>query len=263
MNILYVFSLGHSGSTMLDFILSHHPKVLGCGEILDFHRHKQHTEGTNTICSCGKTYTTCDFWGDISPEEHTLETFYSSTKQKAATLGYAAILDSSKRRSPIAIWQRLQESSDHLRVLFLTRDPRGWTQSMLGLKHQARRRLPTWLYVIKWMWYWKKKHHEMLNFLQSNNIPYRLVSYQEACFETETLARSILAEAGLDPDAWDLSEEPQTHIAHGNRMKMQNRSRDKVQYDARWFENPTINLMYFLVPGVSKLNRKLKERTTN
>jgi len=61
--IIYILSLGHSGSTLLDLLLSYHDKVIGLGEVYSVIGDKDsNLEQTEDICSCGKQMSKCPVW---------------------------------------------------------------------------------------------------------------------------------------------------------------------------------------------------------
>lgn len=74
-SIIYIVSLGHSGSTLLDMLIGQHPEIFSCGEIV--HLPNQHYRNTQlhsanqhdmTLCSCGKSFPDCSFWSQCFRE---------------------------------------------------------------------------------------------------------------------------------------------------------------------------------------------------
>src|SRR2546425_1217907 len=57
--VVFVASLYHSGSTLLDLLLGRHPRVVGLGEI-----HYLLRLQPEPACSCGAAVEECPFWGD-------------------------------------------------------------------------------------------------------------------------------------------------------------------------------------------------------
>lgn len=60
--ILYVMGTGHSGSTVLDIVLSSHPELFGCGELMQFSNPRVLRDGS---CSCGARIADCEFWSGV------------------------------------------------------------------------------------------------------------------------------------------------------------------------------------------------------
>lgn len=59
--VLYITGFGHSGSTLLDIMLSNHPDVVGVGELAKLHR-SGWTNGADRRCACGLPINDCVFW---------------------------------------------------------------------------------------------------------------------------------------------------------------------------------------------------------
>lgn len=62
--VLYVGGYSRSGSTLLDIVLGSHDLICGTGELSfltdDWNR-------PSRLCTCGKRYSSCEFWGDLFP----------------------------------------------------------------------------------------------------------------------------------------------------------------------------------------------------
>ncbi len=68
--VIFIVSAGHSGSTLLDLLLSAHPEVVGLGEAEKIGA-KVVPKIPEHHCSCGKAYDECPFWGDfVKTPEH-------------------------------------------------------------------------------------------------------------------------------------------------------------------------------------------------
>ncbi len=68
--VVYIASLSHSGSTLLDLLLGNHPQLVGLGEIakvldLDSRAIDEHL---HMACTCGKRAGDCKFWGSLFPK---------------------------------------------------------------------------------------------------------------------------------------------------------------------------------------------------
>ena len=62
--IVFISSRGHSGSTLLDLMLSGHPRLIGVGEVYSlFDQVRNLLNRPNEVkCSCGKFMDQCEFW---------------------------------------------------------------------------------------------------------------------------------------------------------------------------------------------------------
>ena len=62
--VLYIMGAGHIGSTVVDVVLGHHPRLESLGEILKFHRFGWAADPKRN-CSCGQTVHGCPFWSEV------------------------------------------------------------------------------------------------------------------------------------------------------------------------------------------------------
>ena len=151
-NIIYVASLYHSGSTLLDRILSISDKSLGLGEI-----YKLIIDGPEENCSCGLRTLDCDFWNDLeifkktNPNDfQSIEKRYKDILKKTidrfSEIEY--IIDSSKCH-PLSLrityknfkglLFHTKNNPHNLKVIHLYRDPRGWVNSILDREKRFSR----------------------------------------------------------------------------------------------------------------------------
>lgn len=63
--LLFIIGEGHSGSTILDTILSSHSQIFGVGEVYALAR----TVKTGELCCCGEPVESCEFWSKIRFDE--------------------------------------------------------------------------------------------------------------------------------------------------------------------------------------------------
>lgn len=134
--IIYVAGTRHSGSTLLDMLMSTHSQVIGIGEA------KMFALRPHTNCTCGADHwQTCPFWtgvdermrSDNGPgigyadiESHDPETFSAYNARFFRAIGeegkFPVVLDSSKDFTRLA---SLLASDLPVEVVHLVRDPRG------------------------------------------------------------------------------------------------------------------------------------------
>jgi hypothetical protein len=62
--IVYILGMGHSGSTVLNMILTSTGKAVGLGEVCRV-LSENLSITKDRICSCGKSALDCEFWGPI------------------------------------------------------------------------------------------------------------------------------------------------------------------------------------------------------
>jgi hypothetical protein len=63
-NLIYIVSLGHSGSTILDLILGALPEIESVGELSQLEDIISGKRGS-PICTCGKMFSECEYWKEI------------------------------------------------------------------------------------------------------------------------------------------------------------------------------------------------------
>jgi hypothetical protein len=96
--LVYIGGYGHSGTTLLEYLMAGSPEVLACGEVVSSVGRKDQS-AKEPICSCGLAAENCPVWGSFQTQiEATglthaaiLAALMSRTNGK-----YAAIIDSSK-----------------------------------------------------------------------------------------------------------------------------------------------------------------------
>jgi hypothetical protein len=95
--LIYIGGYGHSGSTLLEYLMAGSPAVLACGEVASSIRERD-SDRKEKICSCGLGAEACPVWGfyhaeGARPLSHAelLHAIMENANGK-----YAAIVDSSK-----------------------------------------------------------------------------------------------------------------------------------------------------------------------
>lgn len=155
MNIVYILSLAHSGSTINDLILGAHPSIQSCGEIKHLKRYTSNKillEGKENKCTCGiSPLTNCNFWKKIELDLIKANTSifnldsenYENEKKliKDSEILFKSIftvtnckiiLDSSKSHERLEILNK--NPKFQIKTIFLYRDPLGQINSILKIK---------------------------------------------------------------------------------------------------------------------------------
>jgi len=115
LKVIYIASLGHSGSTLLDVMLNQHSKFQSVGEILF---HQEWTEN-GYLCSCGSPIGSCPFWTEVS------NNMDSSNDRSHASRQVDAAYELLKGVSQLSKCEVIIDSSKSLdRLLMLRSDPR-------------------------------------------------------------------------------------------------------------------------------------------
>jgi len=240
--IIYILSLPHSGSTVLDYYLSFHKDILGLGEIYSVLKGKKFSfEQTHSICSCGLDMNDCNFWS-------------SFLKEFKKSFGKNVIVDSSKDLAHLKpTIPLLKNNLADLRVVFLIRDARGWAKSITEIE-KKRGKFPK-LYFY-WFYLWYKRNKEMKKFLIKNKLNFIQISYEEFCFKPRETINKILRFADLSPDLFNLNNKPNTHIAFGNRVKKDNERLRNISYDNRWQKDWWLRVSLLFLPHIYFWNKR-------
>lgn len=263
--VVFIASLGHSGSTLLDLILGGHPSVVGLGEVggAVLPRPADGAEGRGPVCSCGHGATDCGFWGAVLPR---LAAEPAATDRRryeivldafAGAFGPDAILvDSSKYLRWLSVLKDLDGVD--LRVLFLVRDVRSFTISEID--NVARKRAEGRAYAgvgpFTAFRRWHAANLRTERFVGSHGLPCLRLGYEELCLAPERLVPRICDFIGVpfEPSMLAL-ERSASHVLRGNRMR-HDAGRRRVAYDPRWFVRGEWMLPALLCRRIMRFNRE-------
>ncbi len=254
--VVYIVGLSHSGSTFLDFFLSHHKDILGLGEVYSILINKKSNfEKTESVCSCGNLLINCDIWSKYKLSKSNIDHIekYRHILNFLRDRNEKIIIDSSKNLWMIDVLRKLRDNGDiNLKILFLARDARGWAASRKDLGRGVNAINRPYIYYF-YLWY--KQNKNILKFLKDNNLSYKIVSYERIAFETEKALKDIFSFLEISYDGFDLSKKANSHIAYGNRTKKN--KNNKLIYDSRWITRYWLNIQFILAPNIFKWNNNL------
>src|SRR5262245_54271496 len=145
LKVIFVASLSHSGSTLLDLMLNAHPEVISVGELKQLGRFARLAKKKGAHrCTCGaETVWHCPFWTSVNAatkraidrkidqlnveDYESLETFDQDNltlfKAISGTSGKQFVVDSSKSRTRLKLL--LANRKLDVFPIFLMRDPKG------------------------------------------------------------------------------------------------------------------------------------------
>jgi hypothetical protein len=163
--VIYIIGAGHSGSTLLDIVLSNHPDIEGVGELTNL---VCRGWKLNEYCACGEPGNDCPFWSAVRQEwfgrtgANDLDS-YLALERKFATYSQWKFLRSQRQapdpdfaeyaRRTVGLFEAIQHVSGKsiivdsskipvrglaltmmpeidLRIIHLVRDPRGVAWSL-------------------------------------------------------------------------------------------------------------------------------------
>lgn len=252
--VVFILSAGHSGSTLLDLLLSAHPDMVGLGEA--------EKVGAKVVppipehhCSCGKLFADCPFWrefvtrednqayfkqrvrhinqtkldyflgkkkyhfikhehGRVTPEEYIQNT--EALYRYALQKSEAkVVVDSSKRPyRPQALVQYGAGVEPYL--IHLVRDGRGVLWSFLK---KYRKEYPDeeafWIRHAISEWFMGNLKVELLR--RRLKVRTRRILYSDLVRDPEGVVKRICADLGLDPEKWNPSfRDVPHHLLAGN-----------------------------------------------
>ena len=265
-DIIFISSMTHSGSTLLNIILGGHNRLIGLGEIFQLIRDRskglQLFEKLDDQCSCGAQIKECPIWGKVAnrlsencPEsvldryDIVQDVFYQQFGSDKV------IVDSSKRLSYAKLLHR--HPAVNVKMIHLVKDVRAYCISQIDLAIRKDKKLKK-RNPYKHMREWYKDNREMYEFFQTENIPVFRLGYEELSLYPEKIVSLLSKNLDIHFDESMLDLTPgNNHIAHGNRMAQQKEKSAKIYYDNRWFYRSEWMLPFLLLPKVSRLNKQL------
>jgi hypothetical protein len=276
--LIYIAGCGHSGSTLLDLLLSTHQHVCGLGEVAmlvdDCNRPTYTSPDGNRsreeqICSCGQSIYDCSFWSrfleytEKQPAADFQDRYARLVKIATDEMGDNVILsDSSKYQDPLQEVTKAIRSGalqphlgpNELFVVHLIKDARAWVTSM-----KDRFDLDGWD-LVRFYRKWHRDNQQIQSFLEEKRLPSIRVSYEEICFRPHGTLSKIFEAVGIEK-AGAVGElaAADAHIGLGNPMRHDDRKSARIEYDPRWFHEPLIQALYYLVPGVRSYNEQHAE----
>ena len=252
-----VMSLGHSGSTILSIALGAAPGVMSVGEVSATVRRMDEPQRR---CTCGETAEDCPLWSQILSDEklrasksfhHAYARLYAHALSKPEL---RVIVDSSKRLC--TLYERPTNQEIAAKVLFLVRDPRGFTASYYRKQLLQRKRgrqggqgagqghwlLVKDLFMAAFLWWYGNRR--MLRAMRRLGMDYLVVSYERMVFEPENVEQELSSFLGVPISLRDFSSpERNLHILRGNALRHDPERSSRLVYDYSWFYDPWVRRM--------------------
>jgi hypothetical protein len=283
--VIYITSLGHSGSTLLSLILGKHSCFVGFGPIADIlvGNDLEQMRQRGSVCTCGSRIDECSFWRKVASEleasvEHDIKAQYQKVLETVENEfgGNCIAVDSSKGIRPLKILHGTPNIN--VKVLYMIKDVRSYTVSMIdnAKNDQAKRkrakkarnfirvpdfaRLSFYYFVL---WYLKNKRIQL--FLKKHNMQYFQLGYEELCLYPNLMIEKICTFLGEEPEPSLLSslsiDNSRNHITGGNRMRRQS-AKQQLSYDNRWFYRNEWLLPALVFPNIMIFNKGQVYRNT-
>jgi hypothetical protein len=229
--LVYIGGYGHSGSTLLEYLLAASPEVVACGEVASVLRDR---DGKGK-CTCRRGTKECPVWGPLLASPETLDGTTHADLSCALVAqdrdAHAILIDSTKTawRSVAVPFRLARALGSNFQLVHLVRDPRAVAWS--GVKKAGRRGtrplLPLRSASAALGWWVANLACELFG----RNYPDRYVRlrYEDLARSPGDAMRDLFAK--LVPG----SEWPAEAVgANGNRMRGANLSLAEVREDAAW-----------------------------
>ena len=264
--LLYIASNAHSGSTLLEMLLSAHPSVCGLGEshmlIDDRKRPKRIANADERICSCLQPISECPLWSRfIEYVEQERSGRFATRYQKLISMVQeefgedVVIADSSKYIEPLNNLLDAIGSGElpqcEIFVIHVVKDVRAFATSVKRLDG-----IRGWR-VRKAFSQWWQGNRQMQRLIDARAVRHVRVGYDELCLNPELVLRIICDAAGIAFDGRMLDmANTRAHIGVGNPMRSHRTKSRKIIYDSRWFLESDVNLWYLLRPRIRRDNER-------
>ncbi len=244
-DVIYIMSSGHSGSTLLDLMLGSHSRIEGIGEIRSFETYfapdtKRPVERQD--CTCGKLARECPYWTQVrdriaarlGTRDIKLDPDADPTRFEEENHAlFEAILEVSGKRM-------ICDSSKHFRrlrpllrsklfrvhVVHLLRDGRAVANS--GRRNWSIRRTAL-------TWQTNLYRALLFAFRRRGSFTLTRIRYEDLALRPEATLRQIIEKHGLEfePSQLDFSSR-EHHNLSGNRMRMKKGQR--IELDTKYLD---------------------------
>ena len=265
--LLYIASLPHSGSTLLNLLVGNSPQMIGLGGIdramrmLLKDREKTATES----CSCGSSVRDCVYWGEVLKRSE-------STRPKNLIDRYALALDtfesvfgpeklpvdSSKIKEPIFELSSAKELNLDLRVVHLAKDIRTATISMIDTKRRKKgTSRPGLIMGFESAWRWWRENSKLQRCGEDTGVPLFNLGYEELCLSFDRAFGALCEFSGTSHDSEQSLRigESTSHLFIGNRMRNEG-EKAELRYDYRWFTRSEWKLPLIMIPALQRSNKR-------
>jgi hypothetical protein len=257
--LVYIGGYGHSGSTLLESLLTTCSDVVACGEVA---RSRLRRAKKKRRCTCGRLTEDCWVWGAF---HHSSRDLYEWSHQELTlallehvSSDYAAMVDSSKTAwaSAGAPFRLRRKLGENFHLIHIVRDPRGvcWStmktrpkkqgvtqKSPKAKKKPAKRKggkassMPAIRFLLTVVgWTVANLSCELFGWMYPRQ--YRRVGYEDLVgapsARVESLLEKILS-IPCDKRAADFPKDNR-HQLHGNRTRFQALTLSEIKEDGAW-----------------------------
>jgi hypothetical protein len=236
--LVYIGGYGHSGSTLIEYLLAANRKVLACGEVASAVRER----GRKERCTCGRLAKDCPVWGPLQSSSDALA---GRTHEGLvlALLGraqrdYDIMVDSSKTpwRQALAPFRLRRDLGERFILLHLVRDPRGVAWSAVKKAGRQGTRPLSALRSSAAALGWSLANAACEIFGRRYPDQYLRIRYEDFAQDPsgtmQGLLRRLLPGAEWRPE--DIGTGDNRHQLYGNRLRAHSLSLAEIEEDTAW-----------------------------
>ncbi len=235
--LIYIGGYGHSGSTLLEYLLTGCREVVACGEVgggrLD-------EAAGRRSCSCGEPAKDCPTWGPVIDQFRFLSNHRDLDLALLSQLTdeHAVMVDSSKTawRHGMVPFELESRLGDRLFLLHIVRDPRAVCWSLIKRGKRVREPANGRLTCIATALAWSQANLACELFRWRRPERYLRVRYEDLVAAPSQVTSGVVAR--VRPNAqWSFEQIGASNNRHqlfGNRMRKQQLSLADIREDDEW-----------------------------
>ncbi len=272
MKLIYILGLEHSGTTLIDHLLSGAEGVVGLGEVANYfsveHMRQYHSRWGEFPeayqCSCDSAQEDCPLWSELSQysgngvEQHApiSEKYSALSDVIVSQFGDQTIMvDSSKSIRGFQNWlsclPELSLDKKDIHLILAIKDARSFVASMIR-KNSGKQSLKT---LIQHFNYWLGANQHLAAFANDSGYEFRVSLYEQFCHQTDATLLA-LANDFIDQEKLSLKlNHRNSHILIGNKSFIL-RNRQVIKYDDSWQSYRLLKSVYALHWRVKQFNEQ-------
>jgi hypothetical protein len=236
--LVYIGGYGHSGSTLLEYLLAASPEAVACGEVASVLRDRNR----KGKCTCRRAIEDCPVWGPIFASPGTLDGMSHEDLSRALLTRddskHAILIDSTKTAwgSAVTPFRLARALGNDLTLVHLVRDPRAvaWSGVKKAGRRKARPLMPLRSASAALGWWVANLACELFGRLYPDR--YVRLRYEDLAQAPAKEMQSLFARL-VPGSRWSvegIGANDNRHQLYGNRMRAADLSLAEVKEDAAW-----------------------------
>ena len=236
MKLIYIGGYGHSGSTLLEYLMTGCPELIGCGEVVNARRERARVKK----CSCRRRAGECPVWNFVCDSSLNVDRWSHDALDKRlleqAAGRYDAIVDSSKTAwgdaaTPFKLHRELGRD---FRLVHIVRDPRAVCWSLLTRQERVGAQANKTLLSVKTAlaWYYANLACELIR--QKCPDQYFCVRYEDLARDPREVMASLMRDLSRRWDFDAIGAQDNRHQLYANRMRSRDLSLENIKVDEKW-----------------------------